>query len=271
MQKNGQPKLTNMKTLILGMTDEQVRELCSLLGVIARDTYDAELVHEVRKYQNSHRLKEDGIVGFKTWKSLLLGNQTRTKADTDAIQVAAKLLDCEAEALDAVIQVETGGRGGFLSNGKPPILFEGHIFWKELQSRGIDPNRFASSYPDVLYPKWTTKHYKGGLAEWVRLERARHIDTDAANASASWGIFQIMGNNYKQCGCSSIGEFVGMNLTNEFNQMMLGVMFIKNSPNILKALQERDWSNFARYYNGSGQVGFYSEKLKEAYNRKKSD
>ena len=56
--------------------------------------------------------------------------------DEDFTQVA-ELLGCEPAALKAVQQVETGGRGGFFSPGRPAILFEGHIFWTQLKKMRI--------------------------------------------------------------------------------------------------------------------------------------
>jgi len=42
--------------------------------------------------------------------------------------------------------------------------------------------------------------YKEGEAEYERLLRARRINEDAANASTSWGLFQIMGFNHAAWG-----------------------------------------------------------------------
>ena len=52
---------------------------------------------------------------------------------------------------------------------------------------------------------------------------------------------------------------------NEVNQFFLGISFIQSSTKILNALKKKDWATFARYYNGSGQVSVYSNRLKEAY------
>lgn len=254
-----------MKTLKLGSKDAQVKDLCSYLGLASRETFDEEVKKAVITFQAGQGLTQDGIVGFNTWKALHLTKAEKISAED--YKFAAFLLDCEVKALKAVVQVETGGLGGFLSNGLPPILFEGHVFWKELQARGINPESVKKGNEDILYKTWTKSHYKGGVAEWPRLEKARKIDLDAANASASWGIFQIMGNNYKAAGCVSVSDFVKQNMKGEVHQMFLGVTFIKNNANILKALQKKDWTNFAKYYNGSGQVSTYSTRLKQAYNK----
>jgi hypothetical protein len=66
---------------------------------------------------------------------------------------AAMLIGAPPCAVQAVIAVESSG-SGFLPDGRVKILFEGHIFWKELRKRGIDPAPLASRYPRILYPKW---------------------------------------------------------------------------------------------------------------------
>lgn len=62
-----------------------------------------------------------------------------------------------------------------------------------------------------LYPKWEKGHYKGGMGEYDRLEQARKIHPEAADSSASWGMFQIMGFNYAACGKKSVESFVVAN------------------------------------------------------------
>ena len=122
--------------------------------------------------------------------------------------LVARLLDVEVTALKAVQQVETGGRGGFFAPGKPAILFEGHIFWNQLKKRNINPESHVKGNENILYPKWEKGHYKGGMGEYDRLEQARKINHEAADASASWGMFQIMGFNYAACGEKSVDSFV---------------------------------------------------------------
>ena len=148
--------------------------------------------------------------------------------DEDFTQVA-ELLGCEPAALKAVQQVETGGRGGFFSPGRPAILFEGHIFWTQLKKRGSNPEDYVKGNENILYPKWEKGHYKGGIGEYDRLEQARKINREAADASASWGMFQIMGFNYAACGEESIESFVRSMCESEFKQLLLTANFIKNS------------------------------------------
>ena len=182
------------------------------------------------------------------------------------IDVAAMLLDCEPAALKAVKKVETGDKGGFLPSGRPTILFDGHIFWQQLRTRGITPQEFTSGNEDILYPKWTKAHYKGGEAEYERLLRARRINGDAANASASWGMFQIMGFNHAACGEQSVACFVNSMCQSECRQLLLSVRFIRGNKSMLAALQKKDWPTFARLYNVPAYAqNRYDDKLSKAY------
>ena len=187
--------------------------------------------------------------------------------DEDFTQVA-ELLGCEPAALKAVQQVETGGRGGFFSPGRPAILFEGHIFWTQLKKGGSKPEDYVKGTENILYPKWEKGHYKGGIGEYDRLEQARKINREAADASASWGMFQIMGFNYAACGEESIESFVRSMCESEFKQLLLTANFIKKNSQMLQALQARDWAVFAKCYNGPAYAqNRYDVKLEAAYQK----
>lgn len=171
-------------------------------------------------------------------------------------------------ALLAVKLIESGTKSGFLDSGKPQILFEGHVFYKYLKAnvKSLDINKLCAQYPNIVYPKWDRSKYFGGEKEWTRLEQARKINMKYANYAASWGMFQVMGFNYKTCGCKSIDEFVEKMCTSQEQQLLLSINFIKNS-NLMVPLQKRQWATFAKGYNGPGFAqNKYHIKLQAAYN-----
>lgn len=49
---------------------------------------------------------------------------------------------------------------------------------------------------------------QGGIREYERLEQARKINRETVDASASCGMFQIMGFNYAACGEVNIESFM---------------------------------------------------------------
>ncbi len=199
-------------------------------------------------------------------KILFEGGKKLKESD---LQEAAADLRIDLACIKAVIEVESSG-GGFLSNGKAKILFEGHVFWRQLLKRGIAPERFASQNRNILYNKWTRSHYLSGWAEYRRLQKAKLIHKEAALESASWGMFQIMGFNYRLAGFKSVEQFVQSMEQSEKGQLQAFINFIKNKGLVTK-LQRRDWAGFAKAYNGPAyKKNKYDTKLANAYRRYKS-
>lgn len=184
-------------------------------------------------------------------------------------QKAADCLGIEVATIKAVQEVESGGRGGFLPSGRPPILFEGHIFWKELKNRRIDPGSVQAGNEDIVYEKWTRSFYLGGEKEYYRLEKALKIHEEAALASASWGMFQIMGNNFAECGKRCVKDFVECICHSEADQLMLFVVYLEKRK-LQEYLRNKDWAGFAKKYNGPAYAeNKYDQKLEAAYNKYK--
>ena len=178
-----------------------------------------------------------------------------TPLDDEAIEAAAKKIGCQVAAVRAVIDVES--RGGFLKDGRPKILFERHYFSR------LTKRKFDGSHPHISHPKWGG--YKGGVREYDRLGEAVKLDRDAALRSASWGAFQIMGDNYKICGFSTAEDFVKAMVSGEPAQLDAFVNFVKKN-GLGDELIRLDWAGFARGYNGPAyKVNKYDTKLHAAF------
>jgi hypothetical protein len=183
----------------------------------------------------------------------------KTGISEESFKSAARELQCEIELIKAVDAKESRG-GGFLKNGDVKILFEPHIFWKYLRSAGIKP-----ILSNICYPVWGTKPYGKESQQHAKLQKAVLINRDIALMSASWGRFQIMGFNFKACGCKSIQEFVNKMMDSEQSQLQLFVNYIINS-NLDDELQNLDFKGFARSYNGPlHERNNYAKKLKDLY------
>ncbi len=266
-----------MQTLKLRSKGDSVRLLQELLNkaghnLIVDGDFGKKTEQAVKEFQKKNKLIVDGIVGTKTWMKLnalapraLKESTKKFLAEKDLIDLAREL-KVEVAAVKAVYEVESSGRG-FLTSGKAKILFEGHIFWKRLKVHGLNPSDYKDGNEDVLYSKWTTKFYKGGEKEYLRLEKAKKIHIAAALESSSWGIFQIMGYHYKKVGYENVQTFVkAMNKSERYHLMAFG-KFIK-SEGLVKHLKNKDWAKFARGYNGAGyKKNKYDTKLASAYKK----
>lgn len=185
--------------------------------------------------------------------------------DTDIDTISSKY-GLEPALLKALVHVESRGRG-FLPDGRLVILFEGHVFWRQLLIRQINPIQYQKGYEDVLYPHWDRKKYLGGAAEWNRLEKAMRIHREAALCSASYGLFQIMGFNHQKCGYPSVQSMVTAFEKSESEQLQGAITYLINT-RLLALLAAKNWSEFARRYNGpSYQQNNYHIKLEKAYKK----
>ena len=191
----------------------------------------------------------------------------KDKLTNEMIKDLANRLSIEPALLKAVQIVEAAGRDGFLSDGRPQILFEGHIMYKEFHKKFPDRDLayLCKKFSMVFYPKWDKSKYFGGLGEYKRLELAKEIDEECALKATSWGMFQIMGFNHNLCGCKDVFDFVHKMSESHEKQLELMYYFMNNS-GCLKELKEKDWAGFAKKYNGPGYAqNAYDQKLRNAY------
>jgi len=218
----------------------------------------------VRSFQRDHSQVVDGIAGPRTQAALTGQFDTRALTQRD-IDRAAATLDCDPAAINAVIEVESP-RSGFLPDGRVMILFERHIFWKQLLTAGIDP---TSVHAPASILSQQRGGYLGGAAEYQRLTLALAISTECALASCSWGRFQIMGYHAESLGYANVQAMATAFATQgEAEQLAAFVKFVQLDPDMLKALRSRKWAAFAKLYNGPAYAdNLYDTKLATAYKR----
>lgn len=228
----------------------------------------------VRAYQLKAGLVADGVAGPKT-QAALAGANCRLLLSNATLVATAKRLGVELSAIYAVNEVESLGEG-FLANGKPKILFERHVMYRQLSTprhAGDDAaalqahaEQLAVSYPALVNPR--PGGYAGGTAEHQRLANARLLDALCADESASWGAFQIMGYHWQLLGYASVDDFTTRMATSEAEQFEAFVRFIEANPALHKALKAKKWAAFAKGYNGPAYArNLYDIKLERAYQR----
>jgi hypothetical protein len=179
---------------------------------------------------------------------------------------SAKELGVETAVIKAVSEVESSG-DGFLESGEPKILFEPHVFWKQLKSKGINPADHVKGNEDILYEKWGTKPYGKVTEQHSKLQKAVKIDRESALMSASWGRFQIMGYHWLPLGYSSLQSFINAMYQSEDEHLKAFIKYVEVNK-LTKHLKSKNWIKFAEGYNGSGYAqNKYPEKLEKAYKK----
>jgi peptidoglycan hydrolase-like protein with peptidoglycan-binding domain len=161
----------------------------------------------------------------------------------DMLSTVAEKLGCGVAEIWAIAFTETDPPyGGCNADKRPQILFERHIFHK------LTDGRFDSLNPNISNP--TPGGYgAGGAHQYDRLSLAMGLDEGAALQSASWGIGQVLGENYREAGCASPQDLARQAFASEDHQL-LAVANEIIADGAAGALAAHDWRTFARIYNG---------------------
>jgi len=174
--------------------------------------------------------------------------------DSD-IERAAAEIGCAVAAVRAVVEVES--KSGFLPDTRPVILFERHYFSR------LTGGKYDASNPGISNPSWGG--YGTSASQYDRLADAIKLDRKAALKSASWGAFQIMGENHKAAGYDDVESFVAAMVKSEAAHLDAFVKFVKKK-GLADELVRRDWAGFARGYNGAQYAANkYDTKLEAAW------
>ena len=154
-------------------------------------------------------------------------------------------LSTKAAEVWSVLSVETSG-SGFLADRRPKILFERHIFSR------LTSGQFDASHPDISSPS-PGGYGAGGSHQYDRLAEALPLNEDAALKSASWGLAQIMGENFASAGFQNVEDMVAAMSQSEDQQLAAMASFLTRTK-LQASLQAHDWTTFARGYNGPNYV-----------------
>lgn len=183
----------------------------------------------------------------------------------------------------------------------PKIMFERHYFHRLTCANGPLPNtktklRHGKGVPgckspyddhyDICWPigyrsrKKLNQHdnqmhdnqvarddIRDNQRDYLRLINAFRLNKEAALKSASWGKFQVMGENFNRCGERTVDQFIEKMCRNEVGQIELLAGFIKTNSKLWQAVKEKNWQLIAYHYNGPNYKNDtdYDVKLKESY------
>jgi len=221
------------------------------LGLPVTGKETPALAQAVAKWQQqTPGLKADGIYGPIT-------NRAMTGRGAGVVKMVAQGFGLDSQAFQALIDVETSG-SGFLDDGRPKILLERHYVYRlaTLAQRAALP-------ASVCYP--TAGGYGApGANQWDRFEIVAAVDLDLAIRSVSWGLGQVMGDNWKTIGEQSAQDMMWRAGIAESKQLEQMAAFITTKAGLKAAINAHDWLAVARMYNGPAQQG-YDAKLTVAY------
>lgn len=162
-----------------------------------------------------------------------------TALSSDGLSTVASKLGVHAPEVWTVLAVETSGCG-FLSDRRPQILFERHIFHR-LTNGQFDDGDISDPSPGGYGP--------AGAPQYDRLAKAVAKNRAAALQSTSWGIGQIMGVNCAKAGFQNVDEMVAA-MSDSEDQQLTAVGNFLASVGLGASLRVHDWASFARVYNG---------------------
>ena len=175
---------------------------------------------------------------------------------------AAERLNCEICAIIAVSKVESAG-AAYDKDGKVKILFESHLFYRNLQSAKIDTSKVD---PSICQPRWNQacrEQYNNSQNK--RLALAIKVNEEAAYRSISMGAFQILGSHYKALGYKSAKDMYKA-YENDLEIMLDDFVDFCIANNLDGYLRDKRWSSFAKGYNGpSFKLNQYDTKIETAY------
>ena len=188
------------------------------------------------------------------------------QAVMQAINEIADEFSLDAEALAAIVEVESGGRlfARVAGRDEPLIRFEGHYFYRLLptakRKRAVVAGLAHRLAGHVRNPS-------GQVARWKRLRKASEIDRPSALESTSWGVGQVMGAHWRWLDHASVDALVAEARSGASGQIRLMARFIAKA-GLKSSLEQHDWAGFAQAYNGPGyRTNRYDSKIAAAFAR----
>lgn len=199
------------------------------------------------------------------------GSADPRNLSTRFFERAANRFQCEVASVLAVWEVESAGRH-FLEDGSVVRRFEPHHFPRQYWDDISYGERYltASQRAAAVRRGWV-----GSLRPWqlsvlqsseTMFQSAAIVSVSEACRATSWGAPQIMGFNHQYAGHPTPVAMVEAMAKNAQEQLY-AFLNVVDSWGLGTAIRARDWTRFARRYNGSGQVAEYARRMEAAYRR----
>lgn len=162
---------------------------------------------------------------------------------------AARAIGIDTAVLLAFLEVEAAGRG-FDSQNRPKMLFEPHVFWRNLAGTLRD----AAAAAGLAYAKWRRDY---PADSYPRLSKAIAIAREPGFRSGSYGLPQILGENAGDAGFVSAEAMFSAFKQGEREQL-LGMVTLLKAWGLANHLTGKDfskpesWVPAVSRYNGKG-------------------
>ncbi len=189
--------------------------------------------------------------------------------DIDLPRIGAEIGVGEDE-LHAFADTESAGTG-FDNLGRPKMLFEPHVFYRNL--KGAERDRAVKQ--GLAYREQGQEPYPKD--SYPRLVAAMEINEAAALKSASWGLFQILGENHVMVGFPTVQDMVRAFMQDEEAHLAAAVRFLvaakidddlRELAKLKRPTTPEDCIPIVRVYNGSGfRRNDYHTKFAKAHNK----
>lgn len=171
------------------------------------------------------------------------------KLTEEQLQALAVRFGLETAVLQSLAETASE-TAAFLPDGRASLFFEGHLFYRNLEKAGISPDTCRAGNENILFQEPTIRYDEGGAGEYARLDKARAIHPEAALMSASYGMFQIPGERYADCGFDRVEAFVSAQNESVCRQLETLCTLLKTQ-GAIPLLCAHDWPAFSRRYTGT--------------------
>jgi hypothetical protein len=197
---------------------------------------------------------------------------------TALLNVVAQELGVPLEAAQAVWMVEAGDLP--FIEGKPILRFECHKLWEHWgqhhNERFDEHFRFGGRH-NTAGASWTNHAFRTASDQtWQSFHGAQDKEYEVfelatqlagleiACLSSSFGGPQILGSNHAVIGYETAFQLYRA-FSERLDAQIFGFFDFCLSKNIINALKEKNWVEFARTYNGPGKANVYADHINDAY------
>jgi hypothetical protein len=188
------------------------------------------------------------------------------RADPNYLRGLAERNGLKFRALKAVTIVESGGRSSYDAKKRPVLLYEPHKYY-ELIPAG---KRAEAVSQNLARARWEKSYYnrfeRTADDRWRLLDRAAAFhNAEAAVGACSWGSAQILAYLWcKKCGYADASKFVKASLDEE--KMLDAIVAVLLAMKLKRAINQPDFEEVARKWNGAGNIRVYAKKMRDAFN-----